>query len=193
MTFKTYDILSSLVPGFIITLVILRIKDIPFDKDYTVAYTAIAFLMGYLANTIGSWLEDIFYFIWGGKPSSNLLEGKSIWKVKIFNATTIKTHLALKTSNTNPSNDELFSIAKKHTNGQKDTRIDDFNALYAFSRTLLTTGIICGAIILSEHWKDWRYYSVVLPMVFVLWLRCKQRGYYYALEVLNVYSKSNNI
>ena len=28
------------------------------------------------------------------------------------------------------------------------------------------------------------------PLIFIAWLRCKERGYYYAREVLNVYLKN---
>lgn len=193
MNFKSYDILSSLIPGFLLLLGLLNFLDIPYDKDFIIGYTAIAFLGGYLLNTIGSWLEDFYFFTWGGKPSSKLLEGKGIWKVKIYNAASLKQHLSQKTTNPTPTNDELFGIAMRTTNGANDNRIEDFNANYAFSRTLLTTVIICGILMLFSNYKDWHYYAVLLPSLFVLWLRCKQRGYYYSKEVLNVYSKLNNI
>lgn len=193
MTFKAYDILSSLVPGFILLLAILNFLHISYDKDYTVAYTAVAFLLGYTVNTIGSWLEDFYFYTWGGKPSSNLLNGKSIWKVKLYNAKQIRQHLTQKISHSNPNHDELFSLAIRDTSGQKDTRIEDFNAMYAFSRTLLTAAIICGVLLLIRYYYDWRYYALVLPIITILWLRCKQRGYYYSKEVLNVYSKINNL
>jgi hypothetical protein len=34
-----------------------------------------------------------------------------------------------------------------------------------------------------------QYYVLLLPLLFISWLRCKQRGYYYAREVLNEYVK----
>jgi hypothetical protein len=92
-------------------------------------------------------------------------------------------------SNPTASNDELFSIAMRTANAQKDSRVDDFNGMYAFSRSLLTTVMFCSIGLLIEHYSEWKYYSILLPMLFVLWLRCKQRGYYYAREVLNTYLK----
>lgn len=193
MTFKAYDIFSSLVPGFIFLLGLQYFFNIPYDKDYVVGYTALAFLLGYIANTLGSWLEDFYFFTWGGKPSSKLLEGKNVWKVKLYNHALLRQHLSKKTTNTTPTDDELFSIAMRSANGEKDTRIEDFNALYAFSRTLLTTVLIGGTLLLIKQYCDWRYYSVIIPVIIILWLRCKQRGYYYAKEILNVYSKKNNL
>lgn len=193
MTFKAYDIFSSLVPGFLLLIGLQNFFELTYDKDYLIAYTALAFLFGYIANTLGSWLEDFYFFTWGGKPSSSLISGKGIWKVKIYNSATLKTFLASKTTNANPKDDELFGIAMRYTNGEKDNRIDDFNAIYAFSRTLLTTVIIGGILVLIKNYHDWRYYAVILPAIFILWLRCKQRGYYYAKEILNVYSKANSL
>lgn len=193
MTFKTYDIFSSLVPGFLLLLGIQYFFSIPYDNDFVVGYTAIAFLLGFVVNTIGSWLEDFYFYTWRGKPSSNLLSGKNTWKIRLYNHTQVHQHLSQKTSNQNPTNDELFSIAVRIANGQKDTRVEDFNAIYAFSRTLLTTAIIGGTLVLVKNYSNWKFYTVIVPIIFVLWLRCKQRGYYYAKEVINVYCKLNNL
>ena len=84
MTFKTYDILSSLVPGFLGLLGILKLFNLIFDKDMVIAYLALAFLLGYMMKTLSSWLEDFYYFTWGGKPSTNSLNGKGMWKVKFY-------------------------------------------------------------------------------------------------------------
>jgi hypothetical protein len=135
MTFKAYDILSTLVPGFLCLLTLLNILDTTFDKDMVVPYTAIAFLLGYIVNTVSSWLEDFYFFTWGGKPSSRIIEGKDIWKVRFYHSGKAKT-LLLNDCNPNPTSDELFSAAMRIANGQKDSRVDDFNAMYAFSRAL---------------------------------------------------------
>lgn len=189
MNFKAYDILSSLVPGFLILLALLKVLNIPFDKDLAIAYTAVAFLLGYLMNTLSSWFEDFYFFTWGGKPSNNLIDGKDIWKVKFYHHVKTKTFLLADTSNANPSNDELFSIAMRTANATKDTRIEDLNASYAFSRSLLTTVIIGTSILLIQHYNDWRYFTILIPTTLIIWLHCKQRGYYYAKEVLSVYLK----
>lgn len=190
MNFKAYDILSSLVPGFLAVLMLLNAFDIPYDKDVVVAYTAIAFLLGYLMNTISSWLEDFYFFTWGGKPSNRLLEGKDIWKVRFYESYKAKNLLLLESGKPTAKNNELFSIAMRYANGQKEGRADDFNALYAFSRSLLTTIFLGTVILLIENYGNWKYYVCLIPSLIVAWLRCKQRAYYYAREVLNVYLKS---
>ena len=143
-------------------------------------------------NSISSWMEDMYFLTWGGKPSSCLLEGKSIWKVRFYHHT--KAHKALLTDSGDPraKSDKLFSIAMRVANGTKDTRLEDFNAQYAFSRVLLTTTFFSTIFLLYQHYDEWRYYAISIPIVGVLWLRCKQRGYYYAKEVLEVYLKSKS-
>jgi hypothetical protein len=188
MTFKGYDIFSSLLPGFLFLLAVLNVLGVAFDKDMIVAYTAIAFLLGYMINTISSWLEDFYFFTWGGKPSTCLLEGKSIWKVKFYHSTKVKVLLVGEASS-HTSPDELFSIAMRYANGQKDPRIEDFNSTYALSRSLLTSVFLGSIFLLIQHARDWHYYAILLPTLLVMWLRCKQRAYYYSKEVLDVYLK----
>jgi len=190
MNFKAYDILSSLVPGFVTLIVLFDFFSMEYNKDWLVPYTAFAFLLGFVINTASSWLEDIYYFTWCGKPSDRLLEGKSIWKVKFYESEKVKSYLLKEVSTSNPSNNQLFAVAMRNANGKKESRVDDFNANYAFSRAILTTVFISTILILIEYYDDWRAYTVMLPILFGVWLRCKQRAYYYAREILNEYLKS---
>ncbi|KUO64810.1 MAG: hypothetical protein APF83_14140 [Lutibacter sp. BRH_c52] len=192
MNFKSYDILSTLVPGFILLLVYLPFLGFIYNKDYVVGYTAIAFGLGYLLNTLGSWLEDFYFFTWGGRPSCNLLNGKSIWKIKQYNHSVLKVNLESKTVNPNPDNKELFSIAMRHAFSQKDTRMEDFSNGYAFARTMLTCSLLISIVILINYYNDWRAYLTII-IVLIFWYRAKQRGYYFSKEVLQVYSKIENI
>src|ERR1043166_758538 len=127
MNFKAYDILSSLLLGFLSLLVALNILNLNYDNDLVIAYTAIAFVLGYLMNTISSWMEDFYFFTWGGKPSDRLLNGKDIWKVRFYQATKAKNLLFTESANPRATNNELFSIAMRYANGQKEGRADDFN------------------------------------------------------------------
>jgi len=191
MNFKLYDILSSLIPGFLLFISILDFFNIAFNKDLIVPYTAIAFLLGFLVNTISSWSEDFYFITWGGKPSDCLLKGKDIWKVRFYESQKVKGLLSNDATNPNAPNNELFAIAMRSAN-QKDTRVADFNAAYAFSRSLLTCVLIGGMFLLIRNCNDWKFYLIVIPAIIIVWLRCKQRAYYYSREVLNVYLLTKN-
>jgi hypothetical protein len=71
MNFSLYDLLSQLVPGFIVYLSMLKALNVQWDKDYVVASTIIAFFIGFFVNTLASWLEDFYYITWGGSPPLN--------------------------------------------------------------------------------------------------------------------------
>lgn len=187
MKFKAYDILSSLIPGFIILFVVLKFLNLSYNKDFVIPYTVIAFFLGYIVNSLSSWFEDFYFFTWGGKPSSSLISGKGIWKVKFYEHQKTKKLLIKDCSLENPINDQLFSIAKRYTNGSTNERIKDFNANYAFTRSLLTTTLISSTLLIIDNYDDLRYYAVLIPILVITWLRCKQRAYYYAREVLNGY------
>lgn len=192
MNFKAYDILSTLVPGFIMLLAYLPFLGFSYDKDYTIGYTAIAFALGYLLNIISSLMEEIYFFSWGGRPSCNLLNGRGIWKIKLYNASQLKTNLETKTSNPNPCNRELFSIAMRNVHSLKDNRIEDFSNSYAFSRTMLTCSILSTIVVMVNNYDDWRaYLTIIVTLLF--WYRAKQRAYYYSKEVLQIYSKIESI
>lgn len=191
MSFKFYDILSSIIPGFLVLLAILEFAGFPFDSNMVFAYTAISFLLGFLVNAISSWLEDIYFFTWNGNPSDCLLNGKDIWKVRFYDSQKVKDLLKAEASKSNPTNNELFSIAMRYAN-QENSRIEDFNAIYAFSRSLLTCAIFSGIILIIRNYDVWELYILIILTVLVIWLRCKQRAYYFAREVLNTYLKIKN-
>ncbi len=70
-----------------------------------------------------------------------------------------------------------------------NAKVEDFNASYAFSRSLLTCLLFGSPFLLFSNYNDWKYYAVLIPIVIVVWIRCKQRGYYYAREVLSQFLK----
>jgi len=192
MNFKSYDILSSLVPGFIMLLAYLPFLGFTYDKDYVIGYTVIAFGLGYLLNIISSLFEDFYFWTWGGRPSCNLLDGKGMWKIEQYNHIKLKQNLISKTDNPNPTNMELFSIAMRSAFSQKDTRMEDFSNNYAFSRTMLTCSIFSSIVIIFCYYNNWKAYLSILVII-LFWYRAKQRGYYFSKEVLQIYSKIEGI
>ena len=204
MEFKYYDVLSSLVVGYVVLIIGMYSFQIEYNSDYTVAYLAIAFLCGYIINSIGSLLEPIYYFTIGGKPSNRLLDDgkkKHCWfynlfvpkntgikKARFYETTTARKLLLEGFEDEDPKEDRLFSKAMRTVNGDQDTRVPDFLAHYALSRTILTTILISSLLIIYANPNNWQsYLSIVL--VLICWNRYRERAYYYAREVLNEYLK----
>ena len=204
MEFKYYDVLSSLVVGYVVLIIGMYSFQIEYNSDYTVAYLAIAFLCGYIINSIGSLLEPIYYFTIGGKPSNRLLDDgkkKHCWfynlfvpkntgikKARFYETATARKLLLEGFEDEDPKEDRLFSKAMRTVNGDQDTRVPDFLAHYALSRTILTTVLISSLLIIYANPNNWQsYLSIVL--VLICWNRYRERAYYYAREVLNEYLK----
>ena len=50
MNLKYYDVLSSLVVGYVLLVIGMYAFEIEYNNDYIVAYLAMAFLCGYIIN-----------------------------------------------------------------------------------------------------------------------------------------------
>lgn len=114
-----------------------------------------------------------------------------IKKVRFYETKNVRKILLKGLDNENPSEDRLFSKAMREVNGIQDSRVPDFNAHYALSRTILTTVLISTILLLlssySSYWQS--YLSIVVLLI--CWNRYKERAYYYAREVLNEYLRQN--
>lgn len=189
MNFSLYDILAQLIPGFVAYFSMLKMLGIAWDKDDAIPATVFAFIAGYFVNAIGSWLESIYFWTWGGKPSTRLLQGRSIRSVRFYHAEQAKQFLQQESPRPNASEDELFGIAMRHVSYGKESRVETFNAQYAFSRNILTAVLIALILLYRDYFDDPRLLLLLLPVFFMAWQRCKERGYYLAKEVLQQYLK----
>ncbi|NPE29038.1 hypothetical protein HNV12_13950 [Methanococcoides sp. SA1] len=191
MKFKYYDLLSHLVPGMVIYLATKLACNELLPDVSAIPLLAIAFVIGYFNNTISSWLENFYFFLSGGNPIDLFFNNKGIWKVKFYNGLTIKKKLLQKLDKTESDNTELFNIAMKIANSIDSSRLDDFNAVYAFSRSILTTVIISGSILIFSDPNNFLFYLTVFMLFIISLIRFRQRSGYYIREVLNI--ADNNI
>ncbi len=190
MNFKYYDILSFLVPGFIIyQLISLTVQGLP--NVEIIPSLAIAFVIGYFVNAVSSWLEDILFLTFGGKPSVNLLKGNNIKKV-IFHEQKNVISLLKKEVEQDDDENRMFSVAMRYANQSENERVENFNAIYAFSRVLLLTLLIVFIILTLKFYDNYLLYVIMIPLILMSWQRCKERSYYYAREVLDTYLKLKN-
>lgn len=190
MKFKIYDLLSQLIPGFLVYIGYLAFMERGVSSGNAVADLVLAFVIGYLVNAVASWLEDFFNYTWGGKPSTMLIKGKDIWKVRFYESNRLKENLLKDADSEKPTDEELFAIAQRVANSEVDSRVNDFNASYAFSRAVLTAFLILTFEFIYLFYAYWQVYVVFITIVFIAWLRCKQKAYYYAREVLNAYLRA---
>ena len=197
MKFKYYDALSQLVMGYLVLIALMMAFEIKYDNSYSIPYLACAFVIGYFLNAVSSILEDFFYWTIGGRPSDNLLKIKGnkkytgTYKVRFYETYKVVELLKNDIADGNTNERRLFSKAMRDINGNEKSRVPDFNAHYAFSRIVLTAMLAVTILFIIKYPCYWQTYLIFIPL-FLSWERYKQRGYYYAREVLNEYLKLKN-
>lgn len=194
MEMKYYDLLSTAIIGVVIVVVVnyLFLGNANIDG---VAYISLGYLAGYFINAIGSLCEFFYYFTIGGKPSDKLLtykDGKS-WtgysRVKFYEYNKVTALLKKELGDDHASITRMFSCAMRKVNGCTDSRVPAFNAQYAWSRNILTAVWIVEILIGFRYYDSILFWVIGLALLVIAWNRFKERGYYYAREVLNEYMK----
>lgn len=196
MEFKYYDLLSNIIVGYFTMMAYLYALGIDYNEDYAVAYIAAAYVLGYVINAVSSMMEGFWYKTIGGMPSNNLLtlkEGKEYTgtdKIRFYDGEEAIKKLKAELNDPNASIGKMFGRAMSYSNGNKDCRVPVFNANYVFSRVLLTAVTFVTVALIVSSSSDWRVY-LIIPIWYICWRRFKERGYYYAREVLIEYLKQN--
>lgn len=191
---KYYDLLSTAIIGVVVVAIVnyFFLGNINIDG---IAYLAVGYMVGYFINAIGSLFEDIYYCTIGGKPSDMLLtpvEGRR-WtgysRVKFYDVEKANELLKEELHNQDATVSHMFSCAMRKVNSFTDSRVPAFNAQYAWSRSLLTAVWIVDVLIGFRYYDQILFWLIGPLLLIISWNRFKERGYYYAREVLNEYIK----
>jgi len=192
--FKLYDLVSKIIPGFIIYEILNILYGTYLPEISILPQIALAYFIGFFIDAVSGWLEDLIYFrSWNGKPSDNLLNGDGMKYIKFHEDIKATKELNKITGNENSTNDELFEVAERIALSESESRIHDLAASYSFARSILTTFLIIVIILLisvvriCSTYNNAVFYislSVCLILAFGTWYRAKERAYYYVKEVL---------
>ena len=194
MNFKYYDLLSNLIVGIVVFYALWKLL---FPEQIISEWVVIpaGYLLGYFLNTISSLIEPLLYGSMCGKPSDRLLtpitgqKWTGIRKVKFYFAEQVVESLKKDTGDNEATPDKMFGYAMSMVNSNKDSRVSDFNGHYALSRVILTTVIISAVIAEIFFYSVWYSWPISIVFFLLAWNRYRERGYYYAREVLNEYLK----
>lgn len=192
MSFKYYDLLSTLIIGILIIVSANIVFELEFEYE-EIPLLAVAYFIGYFVNAISALLEPLYYFLMRGKPSDVLLtpiKGKDytgFGRIKYYGAKDVIKKLRDELKDPEASTGRMFYKAMINSNGDNTTRVPDFNAQYAFSRVLLTGLIIMGIIWAFKYYNAPIFWLILVLSLVLAFVRYKERGYYYAKEVLAEY------
>jgi hypothetical protein len=206
-----YDVVAHIVPGTLVLGVLALIPEVfgfavPLPKSDALTLAAgipVTYAVGQVVQAVSSFMQPLYYKLWGGMPSRVILEGKS---TRLRGARLSKIVAALsKRFDSEPDTPEqreaVFSFAMAVCNRQGLGRVGDFNAAYAFHRALLTTGVLTTtmlavSLVLSElgvagatsTFRPSLVYLLILSGVLTVieFIRARQRGEYFSVEVLDM-------
>jgi len=193
MKLRIYDLFSHLIPGFIVYLSLLKLIGKPLGYLPAIEAAAVAFVIGFFIDSLSGIFEKFIYFTWGGRPSDNILDGKTIKSVEFYELDKVRELLQKECNKDKPGNKELFGAAMRfgyNQDGVTNRRIFEFHEAFVFSRNILTSMIISGLILIYYYsYTEKIYYvlTIAVILIFINWHSCKVRAYYYAREVLNYY------
>lgn len=192
MNFKFYDVISHLIPGFLVYSSLLISQNISADFFPVIPAIAIAYILGYIINTISSWIENILFWTWGGEPLTKLVEGKSIWKVRFKESEKLQEMLKKESGEKDLSYEDMGQLAMRKVSSSENPRLSDFNASYAFSRAIFTGLMISTILLAIILYSNPIFWIIAIGSLIICWLRAKQRAYYWAREVFFTYLNNND-
>ena len=201
MQFKYYDTLSALISGMVLLFILTLAAEWDISNVNVVILLAIAFVIGYLLNAVSAVAEPIFFWFMGGKPSNRLLtkpkpncKGKApkytgFCRIRFYEYEEVIRLLKDELKDDTAEPEQMFDKAKTYAIANDKTRVSDFNAHYAFSRVILTLMIISTAVLMPLYYDKWWAWLIAVGVILLSGVRCKERGYYYAREILVEYLK----
>lgn len=195
MNFKYYDLLSNLIVGVVAVFALWKIVFPELEiSDWLIL--PMGYVLGYFLDAIASLIEPILFKIICGKPSDRLLTplpGKDwtgINKVRFYFPKKAIDTLRKDTGDERATTDKLFGYAKGIVSANTDGRVADFRGHYALARVVLTTALIAVVLVEIKYYDVWYSWLISIIVLFLSWNRYRERGYYYAREVLNEYLKN---
>ena len=187
MEFRIYDILSSLIHGVICLGTAMQLFDWSFQDYGAMYFAALAFCIGYLINTLGSWLQKALFWSFGGTPTKQMLRNR---KGKIYAGISnapfyfskelveeLKSDLQVESIIDDKFSERMQQVARQGEN----TRIKDFNCSYAFSRSMLISSLIISALLIYKSPCVWQTYLILIVPI-ICYCRCRNRALQYAKE-----------
>ncbi len=207
--YSYYDFLANIIPGLLVLSVLIWLFNVlKINFEFKTAEIlgvgiglAVAYSLGHVIQAISSFVQPIYYFLWGGIPSDNLLSGKSNMLGEYRGQIVKQLKDALDIGSSKEAGGdykEVFSRAMAVVNSEKIGRVEAFNASYAFHRALLTSTWMLSSLLtiililayLNELSLNENGSAIAIVMILgwasatIEFFRTRQRGYYFAKEVI---------
>jgi len=162
-------------------------------QDYGAMYfAALAFCIGYLINTLGSWLQKALFWSFGGTPTKQMLRNRKgkiyagISNAPFYFSEELVEELKNDCQADGIIDDKFSELMQQVARQGENTRIKEFNCSYAFSRSMLISSLIISALLIYKSPCAWQTY-LILTVPIICYCRCRNRAFHYAKEVAMEY------
>ena len=191
--FSFYEFVGILVPSTIFLFSVQLIIEIIYNKQIvdfgkigeSIIFFIICYGVGHLLQSLGNTLEDILWFIYGGKPTQWLFKknrfGKSLFESPTNQRISIKV--------TEKFGDDILDYGRLAYNfifqKGKTARVDIFNGNYSLFRGLAISFLLISGI--CGYFFNWEIMLLSL-IPFILSIRRMIRfAKYYASEIFRTF------
>jgi hypothetical protein len=201
--FELYDVFGVIIPGLVSVGFIYAFSywtghdiTIPTMPDVLQVFVlaAVAVVLGQAIQALSSILEPFYFWTWFGRPSDRALQGRT--RISQAFANELKgrfTTYILKGANRVVADHEIFMCALSICTHKSLGRVARFNSLYAYHRALTTLLLVATLTTLAIIYfvepnppMAWRIFFIELGITLLFWYRTRQRGIYFADEVLRI-------
>lgn len=200
--FGLYETLGVLVPGVLLAYSVLvlfpEVNGIVATSNSAInagAFAAVSVFAGQMVQALASFAEPLLFRLWGGKPSERALEnGLGDRYFSSSSAARLREKLTAVLNRPDCRPQDLFLYAMRRANAAGASRVEAFNAQFAYHRSLLVLSacVLVGIIlsrcfgVLSTAPKRIVVAAVAADVVAftILMIRTRQRAFYYVREVL---------
>lgn len=192
MAFSVYDLLTKLVPGSALYFSLLYFFGAP--MEYLPQFIALfpIYLLGYLNETASSILERNFLFkLFWGNPAEKLLDGKGFSQIRLYDPSEAIRKFESDHNTGEPSKIKMFTKMYSIVSKTDNKRVTDFLANYNLSRNLFFSSIFSSILIVVQSRNV--SISIVLSLIAILlFIRSKQRNYWFCKEVIESFIHMKN-
>lgn len=195
MNFDFYDVFSKVIPGGLLTFVLIVCGYFtPPDKIPDLAYLFFSYIVGFLIDAFAAKRQvmELIWFLFNGKTSDVLLNGGKFYGNEYKFLGELKSKVG---EDWKPDNlSKTFDFIYRKVLALDAKRVQGFNNHWINTRNLLVSLILSAIPLAFCIWNGQRTWSVALLsssiLLFSIWMvfdRAKGRQYYFVKEVLDSY------
>jgi len=189
MKVELYDIISKIIPGGLVYAPILYYDLLPNADSISSEVVAliIMYVLGFLVDAIGYFIQRPLYWTFGGLPSQKLLSGGSFSKISIHNLDVLNVYI----ERTYPQKDIadknwLFNTINTIVRAKESKRIQSFYEGYIAARNILVASILVLIIVLVKQF-NWLVLGIGVSVLLLIWYRTKTKNYHFVQLLINTF------